>query len=162
VIFQVLHSIQKRMALLIGAVTLLLLLVGGLGAYWLQALQSAAEKAGQPLPAVVDQQLLVLGGATLLAVLVGAVMVVLVLLTPLQEIKLITEAVALAALITTASLNRKLEQVRAAWAAAVAEPTAIELLVLQVLPIQVAVAVAAIGRQQLAAPAAQALSSFVT
>jgi methyl-accepting chemotaxis protein len=72
VIFQVLYSIQKRMALLIGAVTLLLLLVGGLGAYWLQALQSAAEKAGQPLPAVVDQQLLVLGGATLLAVLVGA------------------------------------------------------------------------------------------
>lgn len=72
-IFQVLHSIQKRIACLIGAVTLLLLLVGGLGAYLLQALQSAPDKAG-PLPAAVDQPLLVLGGATLLAVLVGGLL----------------------------------------------------------------------------------------
>lgn len=72
-ITQVLHSIQKRIAFLIGAVTLLLLLVGGLGAYLLQALQSAPDKAG-PLPAAVDQPLLVLGGATLLAVLVGGLL----------------------------------------------------------------------------------------
>ncbi len=73
-ITQVLHSIQKRIAFLIGAVTLLLLLVGGLGAYLLQALQSAPDKAGQPLPAAVEQPLLVLGGATLLAVLVGGLL----------------------------------------------------------------------------------------
>ncbi|MEY4470515.1 MAG: methyl-accepting chemotaxis sensory transducer, class, partial [Pseudomonadota bacterium] len=73
-ITQVLHSIQKRIAFLIGAVTLLLLLVGGLGAYLLQALQSATDKSGQPLPAAVDQPFLVLGGATLLAVLVGGLL----------------------------------------------------------------------------------------
>ena len=73
-ITQVLHSIQKRIAFLIGVVTLLLLLVGGLGAYLLQALQSAPDKAGQPLPAAVEQPLLVLGGATLLALLVGGLL----------------------------------------------------------------------------------------
>lgn len=73
-ITQVLHSIQKRIAFLIGAVTLLLLMVGGLGAYLLQALQSATDKSGQILPAAVDQPFLVLGGATLLAVLVGGLL----------------------------------------------------------------------------------------
>lgn len=59
------------MAFLIGAVTLLLLLIGGLGAYLLQTFQVVAEKTGQPLPVALDQQLLVLWAATLLAVLAG-------------------------------------------------------------------------------------------
>ncbi len=62
------------MAFLAGMVTFLLLLVGGLSAYFLQTFQSAAQKSGHPLSAAVDQQLLVLGGTTLLAVLVGVLL----------------------------------------------------------------------------------------
>ena len=73
-IFQVFHSIQKRMALLIGAVTLLLLAIGGLGTYLLQASQSAAPNAGPPTLLAVNQPVLLLWVGTLMAVLLGVVL----------------------------------------------------------------------------------------
>ena len=62
------------MALLIGAVTLLLLAIGGLGTYLLQASQSAAPNAGPPTLLAVDQPELLLWVATLMAVLLGVVL----------------------------------------------------------------------------------------
>ena len=62
------------MALLIGAVTLLLLAIGGLGTYLLQASQSAAPNAGPPTLLGVDQPVLLLWVGTLMAVLLGVVL----------------------------------------------------------------------------------------
>jgi hypothetical protein len=62
----------------------------------------------------------------------------------------------------TITTKRRLlnEQAKVVWVAAVAVVMAIELLVLQVLPIQAAAVVVEIGKQQLAAPAVPELSSF--
>jgi choline-glycine betaine transporter len=91
-----------------------------------------------------------------------AVMAALVqLIQSLAHQRITAAAVAVDQIITT-KRSQSNEQAKAVWAAAVAVVTAIELLVLQVLPIQVAAAAAVIGKPHPAAQVAPASSSFAT